>query len=76
MQDVDALNTSFSRSMKNSLFAVVFSMKSNGIPKILGETSNELRLEDGRRTDEGSKANLEENLIKTREKTDERPAGV
>ena len=36
-----------------------------------------LRLEDGvRRTDEGSKANLEQNFSKTREKTDERLAGA
>ena len=60
MQNLDALNTSFSRSIKNSPFEVVFGMKSNGIPKILGEANNEVRLEDGvRRTDEGSKANLE-----------------
>ena len=77
MQNLDALNTSFSRSIKNSPFEVVFGMKPNGIPKILGETNNEVRLEDGvRRTDEGSKANLEQNLSKTREKTDERPAGA
>ena len=36
-------------------------MKPNGIPKILGKTNNEVRFEDGvHRTDEGSKANLEE----------------
>ena len=68
MQNLDALNTSFSRSIKNSPFEVVFGMKPNGIPKILGETNNEVRFEDGvHRTDEGSEANLEENSSKTRE---------
>ena len=71
MQTLDALNTSFSRSIKNSPFEVVFGMKPNGIPKILGETNNEVRLEDGvHRTDDGSKAINEEGLSKTKEQTD------
>ena len=73
MQNLGTLNTSFSRSIKNLPFEVVFGVKPNDIPKILGETSNEVRLEGGvYRTDEGSKANLEENLSKTSKQTDER----
>ena len=41
----------------------------------MGETNNEVRLEDGiHMTDDGSKAILEESLSKTKEQTDKRPA--
>ena len=77
MQNLGTLNTSFSRSIKNLPFEVFFGVKLNDIPKILGETSNEVRLEGGvHRTDEGSKANLEENLSKTRKQSDERSEGA
>ena len=77
MQNLGTLNTSFSRSIKNLPFEVVFGVKPNDIPKILGETSNEVRLEGGvHRTDEGSKANLEENLSKTRKQSNERSEGA
>ena len=62
MQNLGTLNTSFSRSIKKLPFEVFFGVKLNDIPKILGETSNEVMLEGGVHwTDEGSKANLEEN---------------
>ena len=77
MQSLVALNTSFRRSIKNSPFEVIFGMKPNGIPEMLGELNNKVRFEDGvHRTDKGSKANLEKNSSKTSEKTDERPAGA
>ena len=75
MQTLDALSTSFSRSTNIWPFEVVFGTKPNGITKILGEADNEVRLEDHvHRKDESIKAILEENLSKTREKTDERSA--
>ena len=78
MQTLDAFSTSFSRSTNNIWpFEVVFGTKPNGITKILGEADNEVRLEDHvHRKDESIKAILEENLSKTREKTDERSAGA
>ena len=52
-------------------------MKSNSTPKILGETNNEIRLEDRtHRMDKGYKAILEESLCKTREQTNKKPAGA
>ena len=75
MQTLDALSTSFSQSTNICPFEVVFGTKPNGITKIWGEADNEVRLEDHvHRKDEGIKAILEENLSKTREKTDERSA--
>ena len=38
MQNLDALKTSLNLSIKISPFEVVFGMKPNGVPKILGET--------------------------------------
>ena len=75
MRTLDGLNTSFSRSIQNSPSEVVLGMKPNGIPKILGVTNNEVRLEDViHRTDDGSKAILETSLSNTKEQTDKRPA--